>query len=127
MTDMGYPRLTDDGAEYWKPYSLKQNADRINTPLLMQSADTEYLASLETFMALREAGKPVELIVYPDEYHEKWQPDHRYAVYTRNIDWFSFWLMGREDPDPAKTKQYVRWREMRGRWKNSLGVSPVRQ
>lgn len=113
MTDMGYPRLTDNGETFWSVYSLKANADRIRTPLLMQSADSEYLAGLETFTALRERGTPVELVVYPDEYHEKWQPSHRLAVYSRNLDWFCFWLMGHEDPNPVKADQYARWRQMK--------------
>jgi hypothetical protein len=30
-----------------------------------------------------------------------------------NVDWFAFWLKGEEDADPAKTEQYIRWRELR--------------
>jgi hypothetical protein len=30
-----------------------------------------------------------------------------------NVDWFDFWLNRYEDPDPAKTEQYKRWRELR--------------
>jgi hypothetical protein len=79
----------------------------------MQLADREMNLSLETFTALREAGQPVEMYVYPDEYHNKWQPVHRQAIYERNLDWFSFWLQGRVDPDPRKTAQYARWTAMR--------------
>jgi hypothetical protein len=30
----------------------------------------------------------------------------------RHFDWFNFWLMGEEDPDPVKAEQYKRWREL---------------
>jgi hypothetical protein len=30
-----------------------------------------------------------------------------------DVDWFCFWLKGEEDPDPGKTEQYKRWRELR--------------
>lgn len=30
-----------------------------------------------------------------------------------NVDWFTFWLKGEEDPNPAKAEQYKRWRELR--------------
>jgi dipeptidyl aminopeptidase/acylaminoacyl peptidase len=127
MIDMGYPRLTAAVESYWRPYSLADNAKDIHVPLLMQLADTEYLAGLETFMALREAGDPTEMFVYPDEFHEKWQPSHRLAVYQRNVDWFAFWLAGREDPDPAKIPQYARWRALRSHpTDSSSGASPVR-
>jgi hypothetical protein len=29
------------------------------------------------------------------------------------VDWYSFWLKGEEDPEPAKVEQYKRWRELR--------------
>jgi hypothetical protein len=55
------------------------------------------------------------MYVFPHEYHIKWQPVHRLAIYRRNIDWFDFWLRGVEDPDPSKAAQYLRWRRMRDR------------
>lgn len=105
----GYPPLGRDDPGFWKPISLARNAARIDTPILMQVADREYLLSLEAWAALKQAGKPVELFVYPDEYHNKWQPAHRLATYERSLDWFDYWLAGRRDPDPAKAGQYRRW------------------
>jgi hypothetical protein len=29
------------------------------------------------------------------------------------VDWFDFWLNGREDPDLKKAEQYERWRKLR--------------
>jgi hypothetical protein len=81
--------------------------------LLLQLADDEYAMSLEAFTALREQGKPVDMYVFPDEHHNKVQPAHRLAIYERNVDWFSFWLQGRIDPDPAKADQYAHWRTLR--------------
>ena len=54
--------------------------------------------------------------------HQKFQPRHKLAVYERNLDWFRFWLQGYEDPNPAKEKQYARWREMRA----AVSVRPAR-
>ena len=89
------------------------NARAMTKPILMQLADEEYLLGLETFTALREAGQPVEMYVFPDEHHIKWQPEHRRAIYERNLDWFRFWLQSHVDPDPVKAAQYVRWSAMR--------------
>jgi hypothetical protein len=33
----------------------------------------------------------------------------------RNLDWFSFWLLGRTDPDPGKHDQYARWTAMKAK------------
>jgi dipeptidyl aminopeptidase/acylaminoacyl peptidase len=109
----GYPAPTDDNAGFWSPVSPAMNASRIAGPVLMQLADDEYLRALEAFSAFRTKGPPVEMYVFPDEHHIKWQPAHRLAIYERNLDWFSFWLQGREDSDPAKVPQYVRWRALR--------------
>lgn len=108
-----YPLATEDGTAFWKPMALSLNAGRIDTPILMQLADSEYLLALEAFTALREKNKPVEMYVSPGEFHTRTQPLHRLAEYGRDIDWFGFWLQGREDPDPAKRAQYVRWRALR--------------
>jgi len=109
----GYPAASEDGSAFWKPMSLAQNARTIDAPILMQLADREFLGSLETYTALREQKKPVDLYFFPDEYHMKWQPQHRLAVYERGIDWFDFWLNGRERPGAEKAEQYRIWRAMR--------------
>ena len=99
-------------AEKWNEISPALNASRINAPLLIQAADSEYLFSLQTVTALKDAKKPVELVVFPGEYHLKWQPAHRLRIYERNLDWFNFWLQGVEHGDPEKADQYARWRAM---------------
>lgn len=109
----GYPPPGTDDVSFWKEYSLARNAGRVAAPILIQAADREYRLALETVTMLRHADKPVELYVFPDEYHIKWQPRHRYAIYQRVLDWLDFWLRNREDPDPAKEAQYARWRAMR--------------
>jgi dipeptidyl aminopeptidase/acylaminoacyl peptidase len=116
VQSIGFPSLIHPDPAFWKDMSLAQNAARMNVPLLMQLNDDDgYIMALEAFESLREYGKPVEMYVFPHEYHIKWQPVHRLAIYQRNIEWFDFWLRGIEDPDPAKAAQYARWRRMRDR------------
>lgn len=118
MRSMGYPPASRDDPAFWLPYSMALNAATMTTPLLMQLADEEYLLGLETFTALRENSQPVEMYVFPNEHHIKWQPSHRRAIYHRNIDWFRFWLQSRIDPNPAKAEQFERWETMRTRLNN---------
>jgi dipeptidyl aminopeptidase/acylaminoacyl peptidase len=99
--------------ERFERLSATLNVEKIRTPLLLNVPDNEYLTSLPLYSAMRGWKKPVEMWVYPDEYHQKIQPKHRYSVYLRNVDWFRFWLKGEEDPDPAKKEQYERWRKLR--------------
>lgn len=109
----GYPAPTDMAPDFWAPVSPALNAARIKSPVLMQLASDEYLRGLEAFTAFREIGPPAEMFVFPGDHHIKWQSAHRLAAYQRNIDWFNFWLRGKEDSDPAKLSQYERWRHLR--------------
>ncbi len=110
---IGYPPAYPVDRAFWRPYSLALNADHIDTPLLMQLADSELLTGLPAYTALHAYRQPVDLYVFPGEFHIKWQPQHRRAVFERVLDWFSFWLQGREDPAPAKAAQFAHWRALR--------------
>jgi len=97
----------------WQQIAMSMNADRIETPILENASDTEYLIYLPVYRSLSDLGKPVELRVYPNELHVRNQPRHRSEIYERNLDWFLFWLKDRESADPGKAEQYRRWRQMR--------------
>ena len=109
----GYPSVLSTEAPLWKPISFAENADRFKTPLLLQLSDREYQGSLQSYAALRIYDRPFELFVFPDEYHVKWQPAHRLAIYERNLDWFDFWLRGAESSSPGRQAELARWRMWR--------------
>ena len=100
-------------AKNWSRYSTHLNATRIRSPWLIQSADREFTGAVGLFNRLRELNKPIELWVYPNEFHVKNQPRHQFIAQERYLDWFNFWLQNKEDPDPAKADQYKRWRELK--------------
>lgn len=85
-------------------------------PILQQVA-SGHSTQFEFNAALRDAGVPSELVYYPDESHLFHQPRNRLTAMQENIDWFDFWLLGKEDSDPAKTEQYSRWRALREKWR----------
>ena len=117
-TKWGYPPPGLEDRQFWKPMSLAANADRIRTPLLMQLADREYRLALETFAALDHARAPVEMYVFPNEYHIKYHPAHRYAIYERNLAWFDFWLKGDASEDVSDAVTMARWRSLKARIEN---------
>jgi dipeptidyl aminopeptidase/acylaminoacyl peptidase len=102
----------DDTLVRWQRISAGLNAHHINTPLLINAADSEYIADMQLVNSLRDWRKPIEMFIYPGEHHVKNQPKHRYEIYERNVDWFNFWLQGHEISDPEKTEQYRRWEEL---------------
>ena len=105
----------------WQQIAMSTNADRIQTPILENASDTEYLVYLPVYRSLVSLGKPVELYLYPNELHVRNQPKHRLEIYERNLDWFLFWLQGEERPGPEKREQYRRWRQMKSRVRTAPG------
>jgi dipeptidyl aminopeptidase/acylaminoacyl peptidase len=95
----------------WLSFSPAFNADRVRAPVLMEYNSDEALFGLEMSTALRRHGVPVEFVIYPDDGHVFMQPVHRLSSMRRNLQWFSFWLLGKES---ASRDQIDRWRAMRG-------------
>lgn len=102
----------DETPAQWQKISPTLNLGKISAPILMQFSEQEYMFSLDYAIRLMRSNR-ADLYVFPNEPHNKFQPRHKLAVYTRNLDWFRFWLLGLEDPYPAKTLQYTHWRAMR--------------
>ncbi len=103
----------DSDSLKWKTLSAADDVSRLDTPLLLQLPESEVRTSIELHTRLKRAGKPVDLYVFADEPHIKYQPRHKLAVYRRNLDWYRFWLKDQEDADPGKAVQYARWRAYR--------------
>jgi dipeptidyl aminopeptidase/acylaminoacyl peptidase len=97
---------------YFQRVSPALNADKIHTPLLMLLGDTEYVQMLQLYTNLRDLNKPVEMRVYPEEYHIKGQPRHRLSVYEQSSAWLRFWLLGKEDPDETERERYAGWERL---------------
>lgn len=104
----------------WVQFSPALNAYNVRAPVLMEFNPHEAILGLEMSAALRRSHVPVEFIIYPREGHILTEPQHQYYSMLRNLQWFQFWLAGREDSarDMYTKAQYVRWRAMR----DSLGV-----
>lgn len=119
----GYPAMMDNewiiGAPLWGEKNVKlwaerdpiYHLDRVHTPLRIDaySAPTWF----DAYAILRRHQKPVEYWAYLDSTHNPVKPRQRLTTQGGNVDWYDFWLNGREDPDPAKAGQYERWRELR--------------
>jgi len=101
LLEIGFAPSDYKNGDEVKHYSIAANAHEISVPVLIQTGDREYLATLETEAALRRQGKTVALYIFPDEYHIFWQPAHRRAAYIRNIAWFDRYLLNRETKESA--------------------------
>ncbi len=88
-----YPLPWQDHQASWRSISLALNPDRVCAQIQVQAADREARMALTTIVALRRSGVPIDMYVYPDEYHIKWQPAHRAAIYQRNLDTLREWRL----------------------------------
>ncbi|WP_448662515.1 Atxe2 family lasso peptide isopeptidase [Sphingomonas sp. CJ20] len=113
VAQWNYPAAGEDGRAFWRPQSLALNAGRLDVPILMQLADNEFRMAAEGYSALRSHGVPVEMFVYPDEWHTKMHPAHRLTIYARNLAWLDFWLRDRVSPAPEAAREIERWTKLR--------------
>jgi hypothetical protein len=65
------------------------------------------------YAPLRQQGKPVELQYIRSGQHNLIKPLQVLAHQELIVDWFDFWLNGREDPSTEKLDQYRRWKGFR--------------
>jgi len=101
-----------EGLSAWEKSAPNFRLDKIEAPLLLQSI-LEPLGEWEIFSGLRWLKKPAEMIdFYPEGEHELVQPQQVFLSEESVVDWYSFWMTGYEDPDPAKREQYDRWRRL---------------
>jgi len=102
--------------ERWVQRAPGFHLDRIQTPLRIEAITPgRLLMEWEIYASLAAQGKPVDLIYFPEGQHILQKPLERLASQQGNVDWFRFWLKGEEDPDPAKARQYARWRQLQSR------------
>ncbi len=91
--------LSADGIDrLWRQSPLRHVAD-VRTPLLMLQAEADQRCPAadneQFFVALRNLGRTVEYVLYPDEYHvyaSAGRPDRRIDRNTRILKWFDRYL-----------------------------------
>jgi hypothetical protein len=109
-----------DGLFLWLKRSPGFLLDKVQTPVQIQAlAPSSLLGQWEWFSGLKRLGKPVDFIYLPGGSHVLVKPWDRLVSQEGSVDWFCFWLKSEEDPDPKKTEQYARWRELRKQGMNA--------
>jgi dipeptidyl aminopeptidase/acylaminoacyl peptidase len=103
-----------EGLQLWLKRSPGFNLDKITAPLRIVGQGPANMATMwQPYAGLRYLKKPVDLMMLNTDEHVLTNPGVRLASQGGSVDWFRFWLQGYEDPDPAKTEQYDRWRILR--------------
>lgn len=105
-SDMGWLRVPQYGTKpwweepepYWQQSPLKYASD-IHTPLLIEHQEKDFRLPVEQgeqlYSALKHLGRPVEMVLYPDESHgmsRTGKPWHRVHRLETIIAWFDRFL-----------------------------------
>jgi hypothetical protein len=102
------------GLPFWLARAPAFASDKITAPILFSAGDPWHLIEVwQLYASLREQGKPVELQYIRGGQHNLRKIAHVHAHQEMLLDWFDFWLNDHEDPNPAKTLQYGRWRTLK--------------
>jgi dipeptidyl aminopeptidase/acylaminoacyl peptidase len=109
-SDMGWLRVRQYGTKpwweepepYWQQSPLKY-ASNIYTPILIEHQEKDFRLPIEQgeqlYSALKYLGRPVEMVLYPDESHgmsRNGKPWHRVHRLQSITDWFNRHLKMRE-------------------------------
>jgi hypothetical protein len=101
------------GLHSWVQNSPGFNLERVHTPVWMSvQSPGNLFEEWEWFVGLSRLGKPGELVYMPEADHVVVKPQDRMISQGSSVDWFDFWLSGREDRDPRKADQYRRWEKL---------------
>ncbi|HEV7312612.1 prolyl oligopeptidase family serine peptidase [Sphingopyxis sp.] len=85
---------------------------------ILQQVAAPYVPSIDFHAALRKAGVPAQLSLYPgedaasDETHIFHIPSNRIGAMQENIAWFDYWLLGKRDPGSPFADRYPLWDKM---------------
>lgn len=92
------------------------NLDRVRSPVLITVPDHSLvLSDWEWFQGLRDLEKPVYMLLFDGravDTHLLEVPHDRWLSSELNVEWFEFWLLGREEASAISPRQYSRWEEL---------------
>ncbi len=92
----------DKEADLLKSRSPLFHVDKAKAPVLIAHGtnDARVVAAQSEQMvtALRQANKPVEYYVFPDEGHRQWRPENKFHYYSRVEEFLAKHLGGRFEP-----------------------------
>ena len=119
----------------WLETSTSFTLDKMQSPLLLLYLSENLkgppvigmTAFMEAYAGLRILKKPIEAASFPGGTHNPINAAHRAANQELVLDWMEFWVLGRENSNPAFSERNRRWREMRETWEASRTTAGYNQ
>ncbi|WP_447759769.1 prolyl oligopeptidase family serine peptidase [Sphingopyxis panaciterrae] len=113
----GGPPTDPAALVHYRRLSPSLRANHVCGAILQQVA-APFIPSIDFHTALRKAGVPAQLSLYPgddaasDETHIFHIPSNRSAAMQENIAWFDYWLLGKRDAGSPFADRYALWDKM---------------
>jgi hypothetical protein len=104
----------------WVRNDPSLHTDCIHAALRIETYGPAVLGNWDVYALLRQQYKPVEMIVVPNGEHSLSIPSDRMVSLQGNVDWYAFWLAGKDRKVPmlasetaeSLATQYENWRQM---------------
>lgn len=120
----------------WLAESPLFNVDRVQTPFLMSVNGHPFTSAAvyEPIGAFRFNRRPFDLMLFPNGAHNLLRPRERYEALAATVDWMTFWIFRRENPNASRADRNARWRRLKEDWArqqawesagNPIGSVPV--
>jgi dipeptidyl aminopeptidase/acylaminoacyl peptidase len=101
------------GLRHWLSRAPGFNLNKVSTPIRITAMRSlSVLLGWEWYAGLSRLGKPAEFVLLPDGEHMLTKPRERLLLQQSTVDWFDFWLNGRENLDHENAEQYRRWERL---------------
>lgn len=107
-----------EGLSSWQARSTFFNLHRVRTPvrLLAFGGNSSLIQEWGWYTGLRHFKTPVELVWMPEAEHAPVRPKERLVSQQETVEWFQFWLQGRESKADGSEQRMAAWRKLRERW-----------
>lgn len=110
----------------WLANSPGFNLDKVTAAVRIEDyGSIGPLEGWQWFSGLRYLEKPVDFIWLPFGTHLLVTPWERLTSLQGNVDWFAFWLRGKEDRSASKVLQYDRWNGLQSLRNGNARVPPA--
>lgn len=109
-----------DSMQTWVSNDPAMHTDCISAAMRIETYGPWVLNNWDIYALLRRQYKPAEMVVIPAGTHALSRPSERMISLQGNVDWFSFWLTGKErrqafllkETEATLAGQYANWRQM---------------
>ncbi|MGB9070544.1 MAG: hypothetical protein WCC21_18395 [Candidatus Acidiferrales bacterium] len=102
---------------HWKAWLERSpifGLNKVKTPIRFEAhGPSSVLGTWDAYETMRMLGEPAELMYFPEGEHQLVRPLERLNSQQGDVEWFAFWLLGREHASSTNRTEYERWHTLR--------------